>query len=188
MLVKETLNYRHMTILPDGTRVLLRALVPEDRSALCALYAPVTPEERAGMRHDVRDPAVVGAWADQVDYELILPLVALTANRIVGNATLHFNAGTAQHRAEVRVFLAKDFRGRGLGSQMLKILIELARRRNVFQLEAQILSEQTSVVKAFQALGFKVQCSLPDYYMKPDGELCDVLLATLPLRVNNGDF
>jgi RimJ/RimL family protein N-acetyltransferase len=188
MLTKETQVYRQIVTLDDGARVLLRMLVPDDRQALLDLYATASAEDRDCMRHDVRDPEVINTWIEALDYERVLPLVAVAGYRIVGNATLHFKEGPDQHRGEVRIFLARDLRRRGLGTHMLQVLIEFARRRNLYLLEVEIRADQGSALRAVQALGFKALCTLPDYFLKPNGELADVVLLLMPLRGKNGEF
>lgn len=188
MITKQELVYRQLVTLPDGGRVLLRPLSPEDRQALIDLFAPTSTDDRRYMRHNVNDPEVVGRWVDELDYDKVLPLVAVINDRLVGNATLHFFEGPARHRAEVRIFLAKEIRRRGVGSRMLLALSELAKRRSIYMIEAQIISDQTSVIKSFQKLGFELKCVLDDYFILPDGELRDVAHLILRLRDFGGDF
>ena len=188
MITKQELVYRQLVTLPDGGRVLLRPLTAEDRQALIDLFVPTTADDQRYMRHNVSDPEVVGRWVDELDYDKVLPLVAIINDRIVGNATLHFFEGPARHRAEVRIFLAKEIRRRGVGSRMLQASIELAKRRSIYMIEAQIISDQTSVIKSFQKLGFELKCVLDDYFILPDGELKDVAHLILRLRDFGGDF
>ena len=71
---------------------------------------------------------------------------------------------------------------------MIEGLIDLARRRNIYLLEAQIINDQTHTIKAFQNLGFELKCVLDDYFILPDGELRDVAHLILPLRESAGEF
>jgi RimJ/RimL family protein N-acetyltransferase len=71
---------------------------------------------------------------------------------------------------------------------MLQALIDLAKRRNVYLIEAQILNDQASVIKAFQSLGFKLKAVLEDYFILPDGELRDIAHLILYLRDSGGEF
>jgi RimJ/RimL family protein N-acetyltransferase len=188
MINKQELIYRQLITLRDGGRVLLRPLMSEDRQSLIELYASISPIDLRYVRHKVNDPELVGRWVDELNYDKVLPLVAVAGDRIVGNATLHFNEGPARHRAEVRIFLSKEIRHRGVGSRMLEALIDLAKRRNLNLLEAQIINDQTNTIKAFQNLGFELKCVLDDYFILPDGELRDVAHLILKLRDSGGEF
>ncbi|MGA2111947.1 MAG: GNAT family N-acetyltransferase [Anaerolineales bacterium] len=185
---QQELIFRQLLTLRDGARVLLRPLVPEDKQALLNLFSTVTSEERRSMRTDVRNPSLVEGWVDSIDYNTVLPLVAVVGERIVGDATLRFGHGPARHRAEVRIFLAKDFRTRGLGNRMLQALIEIAKKRDLLILEAEILQDQPSFIKAFQTQGFQTEAMLQDYFMAPDGEMCAVVKMILRLRTPNDEF
>jgi RimJ/RimL family protein N-acetyltransferase len=188
MMNKQDVLYRQIITLSDGSRVLLRPLIPEDRQNLIDLYANLNADELRMLRHDVSNPEVVSAWIDDLDYDRVLPILALVGEQLVGNATLHFHHGPARHRAEVRIFLSKEVRRRGLGTRMLQALIDLAKRHNLYLLEAEILADQTNVIKAFKKLGFEQQCNLDDYFMLPDGEFRDVAHLILQLRETGGEF
>lgn len=188
MITKEDLIFRQVVTLRDGARVLLRPLVPDDRQALLDLFTPIPWEERVYMRHNVNDPELVASWATNPEYDKVFPLIAVVGDRIVGNATLHFGQGPSRHHAEVRIFLAKDFRRRGLGTKLTQALIEIGKRRSLYLLEVQIVSEQVNVIKSMQQVGFQTKIVLDDYFMLPDGELRDVAVLMLRLRTNDEEF
>jgi len=188
MVMKEDLLYRQIVTLKDGARVLIRPLTKEDHSALLDLFLPVSPDERRFMRHNVNDPEVIAKWVDNIDYDQVFPLIALVGDRIVGDVTLHFNQGHARHRAEVRIFLAKDFRHRGLGTKLIQALIDVAKKRSLYILEVQIVRDLTNDIKAMQRMGFEIDCTFEDYYMLPDGELRDVVHLVQRLRAPEGEF
>ena len=187
-MISEDLMYRQVVTLRDGARVLLRPLVADDRQALLGLFIPVPPEERRFMRHNVNSPDVVNSWIDQLNYDKVFPLIALVGDRIVGVGTLHFHEGAARHRGEIRLFLSKDFRRRGLGMKMTQSLIDYAKRKSLYLLEVQVVRDLTNDIKAMQKCGFESSCTLEDYYMLPDGELRDVVILTLRLRGLDGEF
>lgn len=188
MVIREDLVYRQVITMRDGARVLLRPLVPSDRQALLDFFLPVTAEERRYMRHNVNDPELIASWAENVDLERVFPLVAVVGERIVGEATLHFNEGPARHRAEMRIFLAKDFKRRGLGAKLIQAMIDIARKRNIHLVEVQVVSEQVEVIKALRRAGFEAVCTFEDYFMLPDGELRDVTHLVLRLHKVEDEF
>jgi RimJ/RimL family protein N-acetyltransferase len=188
MVTKDDLIYRQVFTLKDGARILLRPLTIDDRQALLELFLPVSVDDLRYMRHNVKDPQVISEWIDGLDYEKVLPLVAVFGSRIVGEATLHFNQGPDRHRAEVRIFLAKDFRRRGVGSRLLQSAVEMAKRHNLYLLEVEIVSDQNHIIRAFQNAGFEPKCIYEDYFMLPDGDLRDVSHLILKLRASEEAF
>lgn len=181
-------QYRHLGTLCDGTRVLLRPLNRDDKDRLVQLFSNISPEDRKYIRQRVEDPAVVASWVENLDLSRTFPLVAVIGDRIVGDATLHLRPGPGRHIADVRVFLAREYRHCGLGSLMLKSLIEVARKFGLQQLQAEIVTDQSKAIKAFQNLGFQQLCILEDYFMFPDGETQDVALMILYLKSKKDEF
>jgi RimJ/RimL family protein N-acetyltransferase len=188
MVTKDDLVFRQVVTLRDGARVLLRPLMADDRQALLDLFLPVSYDERRFMRHNVSDPDVVNGWIDNLNYEKVFPIVCIVSERIVGIGTLHFNEGPGRHRSEVRLFLSKDFRRRGVGNKLVQAMIEYAKRRSMHMLEVQIVSDHVEMIKAMHKAGFKTVCTFEDYYKLPDGDVRDVLHLILPLRPVEDDF
>jgi RimJ/RimL family protein N-acetyltransferase len=188
MLPEQIKNFREMVTLKDGTYVLLRPMNMDDENRLLEFYSSVSDDDMRYFRHYVKDPSIVRNWAEHLDYGKVLPVLALVKDRAVGSASLHFGDGPKRHLAEVRLFLSKDFRKRGLGMKMIKALIELARKQGLSILQAEVLADQTKVVRAFESLGFKAQATLDDYFLFPDGESCDVVFMTMSLRAKTDEF
>ena len=188
MLPEQLKNYREMVTLKDGTYVLLRPMNAEDEKLLVEFYATVSDEDMRYFRHYVKDPSIVHDWAEHLDYSKVLPILALVKDRVVGTASLHFCNGPKRHVGEVRLFLSRDFRKRGLGMKMIKALIDLARKHGLSILQAEVIADQTKVVKAFETLGFKNLATLDDYFLFPDGESRDVVLMTMTLRAKTDEF
>lgn len=188
MATKDDLIYRQVFTLKDGARILLRPLTIDDRQALLDLFLPVSADDLRYMRQNVKDPLIINEWIDRLDYDKVLPLVAVFGNRIVGEATIHFKLGPYRHRAEVRIFLSKDFRRRGVGSRLLQGVIEMAKRHNLYLLEVEIVSDQNHIIRAFQSAGFEPKCVYEDYFMLPDGDLRDVTHLILKLRASDEAF
>jgi RimJ/RimL family protein N-acetyltransferase len=188
MITKEDLIYRQVVTLRDGARVLLRPLTPDDRQGLLDLFLPVSKDELRFMRHNVNDPAIVNGWVDDLDYDKVFPLIAIVGDRIVGEATLHFQQGSARHRGELRIFLSKDFRRRGLGTKITQAIIDLAKRRSLYLLEVQTVRDLSNDIKAMEKVGFEIKCTFEDYHMLPDGELRDIVHMILRLRAQEGEF
>lgn len=182
MVGRDDLMYRQVVTLKDGTRVLLRPLINEDRQALLDLFLPVSSDDLRYMRHNVTEQEIVESWVNDLNYDSVLPLVAVIGDRIVGISTLHFGDGPQRHKAELRIFLAKEIRRRGVGSHLLQGIIDIAKRRNLYLLEVQIVSDQTAIIRAFQNYGFKTKMIIEDYFMFPDGDLADVAHLILHLK------
>lgn len=188
MLTNQIINYRNLLVLKDGSQVLLRALTPDDRDGLLELFSNASNRDVRFLRDNVKDPMVIDSWCAGIDYTRVLPLLAIVQDRIVGLATLHFFSGPKRHIGEFRIFLAKEYRRRGLGTRILQGLIDLARKHGLYILEAEVVASQIKVIKAFQNLGFEMCCTFEDYFMFPDGETEDVVRLILKLQRKSDEF
>ncbi|KAA3659053.1 MAG: GNAT family N-acetyltransferase [Chloroflexi bacterium] len=188
MLATQITTYRQIVTLKDGVNILLRPMTPDDEQALINLFSPISDEDLRYLHDNVRDPTTIQEWCDHLDFKRVLPLMALVNERAVGQASLHLQKGPARHMAKVRIFLAQDFRRRGLGTKMLNTLIELARKQDLHMLVAEVVADQSKVIKAFQSLGFQLRCTFEDYFMLPNGETRDVAVLVLPLKMNIDEF
>ncbi len=187
-MLDQIAKYRQVVTLCDGKRVLLRPLTREDREALLGLFDPISPEDLSLMRNDVRNRELVASWTERLDYKKIFPLVAVINDRIVGDASLHFRGGPSRHVADVRIFLSKDYRRCGLGSAMLRALLDIARKSGLQQMVAEVIADQVKVINAFKQLGFELRATYPDYFMMPDGETHDVVVLILSLTSKREEF
>jgi GNAT superfamily N-acetyltransferase len=186
MTTGEDLIYHQVFTLKDGSKVLVRPIGIEDRQTLLNLFLPIKKHERQYFRKNINDPSVIESWLDPQDFKSMLPLVAIVGGAAVGVAMLCFHQGSARHRAEVRIFVAPNYRQIGLGTRMVAGLIELARRRGLQILEVEIAADQINLLKTFSNLGFQNICTLADYFISHDGSLRDVHLLVLRMHHQKG--
>jgi RimJ/RimL family protein N-acetyltransferase len=184
----QLISYRHLITLPDGVRVLLRPLAAKDRDALVALFASLNPEETQYFRSKVSNREVVANWAEKPDYARVFPLVAVVGDRLVGNSTLHLGSGYTRHVAEIRIFLDRAFRRRGIGSAMIKAQIEIARKLGLHQVIAEVVETRAQVIHAFERLGFERQFVWRDLFMTPEGDALDMVVLINYVRRPTEDF
>ena len=81
-------KYPQTVSLENGFQVTLRPLVKEDEEDLGTFFQDLPLEDRLCLKEDVTDPKVIENWIYNLDYDHILPLIALDQGRIVGDATL----------------------------------------------------------------------------------------------------
>jgi RimJ/RimL family protein N-acetyltransferase len=180
--------YRKVKMLPGGARLLLRPLTKDDRQGLVDLFGRASREDLELFRSDAGEPEVVESWVDKLNLTRVFPLVAVVDDKIVGDATLHFGEHYRRHRAWVRIFLDKDYRRQGIGTLMLRSLIDVARRVGLQQLYAEVLTLQQSVIKGFEDLGFRHEFTLSDYFITDSGETMDTAILILRLVDRSGEF
>jgi RimJ/RimL family protein N-acetyltransferase len=185
---EELQGYRRMITLASGERVLLRPLDRGDGQSLIELFRRVDDADLVYFRTDVRDEALVASWAENVDLRRVFPLVAVAQERIVGDATLHIGQGFNRHIGWVRIYLDRKCRRKGIGTELIKTLVEIANRIGLQQVVAEIVSDQVQAIKAFESLGFKQEYRHADFFLFRDDETMDLVAYVLRLAPPPGRF
>jgi RimJ/RimL family protein N-acetyltransferase len=164
-------------ILKDGTRVRLRPMVREDRDKMVDFFKHVDPRDLLFLRSNVLDPAVIDHWVNHIDPTRVFPLLAEVDGRIVGDATLHMRKmGWKRHLGNVRVVVAKDFQGRGLGTLLINELVALAVEFGLEKLVAEIHLQAVTALAVFKKAGFSVKAVFEDLVKDPAGRSSDLVV------------
>ena len=176
-------TYRKFVNLRNGKRVMLRCLNAQDRESLVQLFQEAPEEDVRLLKQDVKDVELINSWIEHLNYQKVLPLLAvdLEANSLVAEALLHRGKHSARHIGEIRIFVSRHFRDLGLGGRMLDELIDLAGKLDFQILRAEVLSNHKSLLKAFHSRGFEGKCTLVDYFLRNDGVTHDVVLVVRPV-------
>jgi len=141
--------------LRDGREVILRPLAQDDFERLYSFFGALPEEDRQFLGHDVSDPDLIRKWTDDVNFERVIPLVALDADRIVGDGTLHIaSQGWMRHVGQIRLVTARSHRGTGLGTLIARDLVALAAERSLQKLQAHVIEDSLGPVRMFEAAGF----------------------------------
>jgi acetyltransferase len=164
-------GYPKSVRLQSGTTVTLRPMIKEDAEKLYAFFARVPRADRLFLRDDVSKREMIDAWARDLDYDKVFPLVAEVGNSIVGDATLHRRiAGWTSHVGKARLVIDKDYRAKGLGTALIEELIAFAKRAGLELLVAEVMATQTGALAAFKSLGFEKEAVLYNYVKDQEGK------------------
>jgi L-amino acid N-acyltransferase YncA len=115
-------------------------------------------------------------------------VVALVNDRLMGDAALRIGKGFNRHIGWVRIYLSRECRRKGIGTELLKAVIEVARRLGLQQLVAEIVSNQVQAIKAFESLGFRHEYSHADYFLFGENETFDLAVYVRRLSSPVGMF
>jgi L-amino acid N-acyltransferase YncA len=168
--------YRKFVTLNNQIKVLLRPQLKEDMDPLLDLFMNAPEEDVLFLKQNVRDKNLIKHWTEELDLNKVFPLLAFHGEKVMGNATLHFGRDSHRHSAQVRIYIRPEYRGLGLGSIMLKELIEICHKLGLKLVWAEIVLEQSKVIKAFLELGFTLNCVLKNWFVRTDGKYHDVAL------------
>lgn len=179
-------RYPKAVKLKDDSVVKLRPLKEEDMEILYHFFlTSVSEDDLMLLKDNVKDYNVVESWCKNIDYDRVFPLVAEgKEGRILGNATLHHrDYGWSKAVAKIRVLTCATCRGLGLGTAMIRELLEVAQFMGVEKVMAEVLSSQEAAMEALEKLGFQKVASIPRLardYKGGEHDLCTYLYTIKP--------
>ena len=173
-------EYPKKTTLRDGSEVILRPLRKEDQQALHQYFLRMPPADRMGLKDDVTDPKVIENWIYDLNYDVVLPMLALDEQKIVANATLHFNQiGWTKHQGEIRITNDPEYRQKGLATRLIQELLETAAYFGLEQLTAEIAPTSVETRMIFRKLGFNEIASLRGFVKDFEGNQADLTIMVM---------
>jgi len=148
---------------------------PADSNLYPDFLARVTPEDFR-MRflvptRTLSEEAI--ARLSQLDYSRDIAFVALESDSARLAAIVRYSADPDHVSAEYGALVRSDLQGRGLGTAMLRLLIEYARADGLGELTGLVLRENTEMLEVAAGLGFKPSV---------EEEAVELVRVTLPLR------
>ena len=139
--------------LADGSVITLREVRPDDKDAIAAGFAALSPESRyrrfftAMSRLSGSDLRYL-TEVDHADHEAVLGFTA--DGEPVGVA--RYVRGDIPEEAEVAVAVVDAWQGRGAATAMLERLIERARENDIERFVASVLQENEEALELFRSV------------------------------------
>jgi RimJ/RimL family protein N-acetyltransferase len=138
----------------------------EDRMPMARLHAAVA-EERTGIGQE--PPVDIERRAER--YELDGGFVAVAGDEIVG--ILHVQP-SGHGYAEIGMLVAREWRGRGVGSALMQAGVEWTRERGgIHKLSLSVFSHNAAGIALYKKFGFVEEGRRVKHYRRQSGELYD---------------
>jgi RimJ/RimL family protein N-acetyltransferase len=147
--------------------VVVRSSRENDRLALARLFAEVA-EERDGIATE--PPVDVAGRA--ASWRLEGDLLAEADGRVVG--AIHVEASRHGY-GEIGMAVAREWRGRGVGSALLAAAVEWARQRGLHKLSLSVFPHNEAAIALYRKFGFVEEGRLVKQYRRQSGELWDAI-------------
>ncbi|HXB78718.1 MAG TPA: GNAT family N-acetyltransferase [Bradyrhizobium sp.] len=143
--------------LRDGRSVVIRALKPEDRSAMLSAVGRVSAQSlyrrffgpKRGFSEKEIDFFVNVDFTEHV--ALVASLNESGEDAIIGGGRY---IATQPGTAEVAFAITDEYQGKGVGSALLRHLIVIARQSGLERLVAEVLPENAPMLAMFRKCGF----------------------------------
>jgi acetyltransferase len=168
-----TAHYGHMAIhpypvdlvsqwqLPDGTDVVVRPIRPEDAAIEQAFVQALSAESkyfRFMQSLDKLTPAMLARFT-QIDYDREMAFVAVIKEgspdaQMLGVA--RYVSNPDRHSCEFALTVGDDYQRLGIGRELMRRLMTVARDRGIEVMEGEVLSKNTKMLALCERLGFRV--------------------------------
>ena len=170
-------EYHIHETLADGARLTVRAIRPDDKAALVALFERLSPESIYYRFHGAKKRLSRKelAYLTELDFHRQAALVAVLGGtggeRIVGVARYAVGPESPLDRAEIAITVEDGEQGRGIGALLLGHLMRVARTQEIRELEAYVLAENVPMIRLLEKCGRMVE-------RRSGGGVCHLVVAT----------
>jgi len=152
--------------LREGRRVFVRPLKLTDEALVRDMFYKLSPDSihyrffrmLSSMPHDKVQELL------RVDYQADTALVALTGATVDAEmvAIAHYRNEPRSNFAEAAFLVRDDHQGKGLGTALLLMLLDVARTNGIAGFTAEVLADNHGMLRVFHKCGHPVQSSLED--------------------------
>lgn len=164
----------------DGDAFELRFMRAGDERAVAAFARRLPAHDVLFLPRDITHPKVLAAWVHELERGALTTLLALRDDEVAGCATIARDPlSWSPHVAELRIVVASEERGKGLGRALSTAAGELAVASGVEKLVAHMTPDQAGAVTVFETMGFRAEALLRDHVRDADGIKHDLVILSL---------
>jgi RimJ/RimL family protein N-acetyltransferase len=158
------LQWQRHLVLGDGRRIFVRPIRPDDELLIRDLLAHVSKQDlRFRFFDSIKEfsPQFI-AGLTAIDGARAMALVAIdeASGEMLGVVRLH--GGAIHETGEYAVLLRSELKGKGLGWELMQLIIEYAKSIGLDRITGQILQENSVMLKMCRELGFEVKTDAED--------------------------
>lgn len=149
----------------------------DSRDAMLAFGRGLSEEDQLFLRFDITREEVVDEIVVMQEDDRRVTLLAWDEGEVKGYASLSREPlSWTRHLGEIRVIVARDARGTGLGSALAREIHTVAQEFELRKVIARMPLRQEGARKLFERLGFSAEALLADWVMDKDGKTHDLVV------------
>jgi L-amino acid N-acyltransferase YncA len=167
-----------MTLKLGGKSIELQLMSAQDRDPIIAFVRSLPAGDLLFLRVDLTQQAAIDEWIAQLESGHSAAIVAYANRRMLGYASVHRDALAHWTRrvGEIRVNIASDCRGIGLGKALVGHIFGLASSLSLRKLVAHMTVDQPGARAAFKHFGFVQEALLTNYVEDRQGNPHDLII------------
>ncbi len=169
-------EYPRRVRLAEG-EVEFRRMTAADEAATLSFARALPPHDLLFLPRDIAEPKVLSAWIKEIERGAMTSLIAVRDGRVVGcGALVRDPLSWSPHVGEIRMVVAREARGHGVGRALSQEMFALALEAGLEKLAAQMTVDQTGAIALFEALGFRAEALLRDHVRDRAGRKHDIVV------------
>jgi RimJ/RimL family protein N-acetyltransferase len=166
-----------MSVPLADREVTLRWMEPADRDLVLAFARSLPEADLLFLRNDITQVEVVDAWIADLRAGRTQTLLVESAGRLVGYGSVHHHESLwTRHIGELLMLVGSEQRGHGLGRQLARHLLQIAKGLELQKLWVQMMSNFHGAQTLFHRLGFIPEAMLHDWVIDGAGRTHNLLI------------
>ncbi len=168
--LKYPVEYETTRTLSDGTKLIFRPIRPSDDKSLRDMFYALSEQSiafrffepfKAFPHKFIQDFTTIDFSKDMAIAAIIKDL---GGEQIVGVA--HYYKNESTNKADISFVVRDDWQAKGIGTLLLEILTDIARKRGLVGFEGKVLEKNQLMLSLFYNSGYKITTKkLDDSYM-----------------------
>ncbi len=148
----------------DGTKIIIRAIRPEDGDSLREQFALLSRESVRFRFHGLRGSpsereAIYFSEIDFVQHVALVATLSTGPEQIVGGCRYIILDASKGERADIAFLVLDEYQGRGIGSLLLQHLARIGKSQGVREFQADVLIDNNRMLGVFERSGFPIRRS-----------------------------
>ena len=142
--------------LKDGRIVIFDELKEQDLPELIEVFNSVIEEGLYFHRNEgLPDLKTARRWYQNHVKAGLFYLASRVNGELVGGATIEPGPGKASHMAYFGIYLKQQFRSMGIGSRLIKRIIELAQQKGFEMIKLTVFQTNQQAFRLYKKFGFR---------------------------------
>ncbi|MFW5709510.1 MAG: N-acetyltransferase family protein [Chloroflexota bacterium] len=170
------------TVTVVGEKYTLRLMSRDDIEKVHAFAKGLSEADLWFMRRDITRVEAIEEWIHEIESDHACTILVEHKDKLVAYGSIYYNQlFWNRHLAEMRVMVAADCRGRGVGQKLARELTLLARSMGLEKVMVYMAANDQAARRMVDYLDFKPEAILADWIKGRDNRKHDLLIMSTDL-------
>jgi len=167
----------------DGRKAVLRTPKWEDLDDLLALINSLVEEKADIFRAERVSRMEEIDWLSRtlagLEKDEFFFLVAEVAGKVIASSDLHPQRGYDKHVGVIGIVIKRGFRDIGIGTEMMKTLVEQAQKMSLKVLTLSAFATNKRAIHVYEKIGFVQTGRIPKKHFRNDQYIDEVIMTKM---------